>query len=232
MSKKYTFLLLDCDGTLMDFEKAEAQALEKLFQELGLVFKPEYRPLYHKINDACWKALERGEMTKEQLQKQRFRTFGEAICADFPAERAGERYIELLGEGSFLLPGALQVCQRLSQTHKLYLVTNGVEKTQIKRLSRSEIKEYILEMFVSEAVGIAKPDPRYFQYVFEHIPGFRPEEALMVGDSLSSDIRGGLNAGIDTCWVNPSGQMRPEGWDITYEIRDITELPGILGEEK
>ena len=230
MKKKYSILLLDCDGTLLDFDRAEAQALRKVFEEFHIEFQPEFGILYHQINDACWKALERGEITKPELQRKRFRDLEAALPVSFPADSMGMRYMELLGEGSDLLPGALEICRELSRTYSLYLVTNGVARTQENRLNHSGIKEYIRGMFVSEAVGVAKPDFRYFQYVFAHIPGFRPEQALMVGDSLTSDIRGGINAGIDTCWVNAKGEPRPAGWPITYEIADIRGLRTVLEE--
>jgi 2-haloacid dehalogenase len=225
MAKTYTFFLLDCDGTLFDFNRAEEAALRQVFRELNLAYRPEYGDLYHRINDACWKALERGEITKPALQKKRFVDFGDALpIASFPAEQAGVLYMERLGDYSFLLPGASEVCQALSASKQLYFITNGVEKTQRNRLQRSDIKDYPIEMFVSEAVGVAKPDPRYFRYVFEHIPNFRPEEALVVGDSWTSDILGGIRAGVDTCWVNPTGEAAPQGMSATYEIRSIREL--------
>ena len=225
---KYTYLLLDCDGTLFDFKRAEQKAFSRLLHYLKIEEKEEYFSIYHTINDKCWKAFEQGELSKDVLQFKRFDDFRQAIDRDFSTVNAAKQYKEFLSEGYDLLPGAEEVCRILSAKYELYLVTNGVEKTQVNRLNHSGLLPYIKRMFVSEAVGIPKPDIGYFNYVFSQIPSFEKGRALIVGDSLTSDIQGGINAGIDTCWLHSDGQNCPDNMNITYTITDIRQLVSLL----
>lgn len=138
-------------------------------------------------------------------------------------------YHEELGKGGFLIPHAYEVCEALGKTHDLYIVTNGVAATQYSRFARSGLDKLVKGIFVSEEVGVPKPQKEYFDYVFAQIPGFKKEQALMVGDSLTADIQGGIHAGLDTCWYNPGRNQAPAGLNITYEIHDIRELTEIAG---
>ena len=228
MQKNYRFLLLDLDGTLYDFERAEAAALSDLLASWGLACGSRELEAYHQFNDACWKALERGEITKEQLKSKRFQDFLAFIGFEYDPVLAGEEYSENLSHYGFLLPGAIELLQALVKRYELYAVTNGIQKVQLGRWAASGIGVYFNNMFVSEEVGIAKPHSGYFEHVFAHIPGFCKEQTLLIGDSLSSDMKGGINAGIDTLWYNPAHIIKPQDLPITYEMDSLEKIQRFL----
>lgn len=228
----YRYLLFDADGTLFDFEKTEQQAFCDTMQKFGIPFTPEQFEMYRLINIHYWKQLEKGLITKEALLPKRYQDYLERIGrTDLSPESLNETYLSQLGEYAFLFPQALPLCERLCEKYTLLLVTNGVYSTQNKRFNRSAIKPCFLEMIVSEAIGYTKPDPRYFDYIFQKHAIRDKSECLIIGDSLSADIKGGRDYGIDTCFYNPSGTPAPAG-TCTYEIRQLTDLIDILDENK
>ena len=229
MQKKYKFLLLDLDGTLYDFDKAEDKALADLIASWGLsACSQKDIDAYHFFNDACWKALEKGEITKERLKVKRFEDFLNYLNFKHDPALAGEEYVDFLSQNGFLLDGAEELLRALSQCYELYAVTNGIEKVQQGRWKASGIGRYFKDMFVSDSIGIAKPNLGYFEHVFANIPGFNKEETLMIGDSLSSDMKGGINAGIDTLWYNPKHIEKPADMSITYELDDLGKIKEFL----
>ncbi len=210
---KYTHILLDADNTLFDFNAAERLAVNALMKAHGFRPSRKYVRLYHEINDGWWKRLERGEVTLEQLQQRRFEQFTETVGMDGDPADINSEYKGNLGRfGTVLMPGALAFVKRLSRSHHLYIVTNGLASTQHQRFDRSPVLEYVDRLFISEEVGISKPEPEYFDYVVDAI-GAPREQMLIVGDSLTSDIKGGAASGIDTCWYNrrrkPTGDIVP-----------------------
>lgn len=238
---RYPILLLDADRTLFDFEKSKAAALQAAYQGAGLeavqTYSPEILARYSDINESWWRRLERGECTKPQLQIGRFREFFAALGVQADPAAFNQMYMNELGNGSYLLPHALEVCRELAKDCRLYIVTNGVSETQRRRIDASPLAELLSGIFISEEAGFPKPDVRYFDYVFSRIPGVERREILLVGDSLTSDMQGAENAGLDSCWFNPAGQKRPSQPAITYEIWDLRQLPalvrtGCLSEEK
>ncbi len=229
MQKEYKYLLMDLDGTLYDFDKAEDKALKDLLVSWGLVnCSEEDIQAYHFYNDACWKALERGEITKERLKTKRFEDYLAYLHFDYDPVLAGEEYAENLSHNGFLLDGAWELLEALSERYELYAVTNGIEKIQLGRWAASGIGRFFKGMFVSDSIGIAKPNLGYFEHVFANIPGFEKEKALLIGDSLSSDMKGGVNAQIDTLWYNPKHQPRPTDMPITYELDNLGKIKDFL----
>ncbi len=225
---KIKTLLLDADGTLLDFDRSEQAALQETFEELKLPFESHTHAVYHKHNDACWKALERGEITRDELKIRRFQmTFGELHVDGDPA-LATKTYEGNLGNHAFPFPGAEEVCQRLSRKYDLYIVTNGLKHVQTSRMLKTKIPEIVKGIYISEDVGYAKPAPEFFDKIFADHPEWKRNETLIVGDSLSGDMLGGKNAGILTCWVNRNGEPRPEDLPIDWEISHITELEKVL----
>lgn len=227
---RYPILLFDADGTLLDFEQTEADALTETFRKFSLPLDGRIRKRYLEINHGLWKAFENGEITKAQVLNTRFAQLFRELNLNGPTDGTFERcYQDALAYGHALMPDALEVCRNLSRCHELYIVSNGVSSTQFKRLDESGLRPFMKQVFVSEDVGYQKPMKEYFDYVERHISGFDRKNALMIGDSLASDIRGGMMAGIDTCWYNPGclaggGQVKPD-----YEIRDLKELYEICG---
>ena len=222
------YLLLDLDDTILDFKKAEAVALDTTLREFGLEPTETVRSRYHLINKSFWEALERKEVTRQQVLVGRFRQLFDEMGIAADAEVISERYKENLGIGHYFLPGAEEAVKALSKEYDLYLMSNGTTTVQNSRLDSAGIRPYFKDIFISQQIGVNKPDREYFTRCFAKIEGFEPEKALIVGDSLTSDILGGINAGIATCWVNPAGaepkpHIRPD-----YQIPSITELSKLL----
>lgn len=225
---RYSIILFDADDTIFDFHRACHYALDVIFPKYGLPNTLESHETYMRINQNAWNEFEQGILTKEQLKYQRFRRLLDFWEREGDAVQMSEDYMDALGEGAFLIDGAMETCRALSQERRLYFVTNGVERVQRSRLSHSPIREFFTDIFVSETVGIPKPHREYFDFVFSHIPDFDLEKAIIVGDSLTSDMAGGVTAGLDTCWYNPKGLPRQENLPLTYEIRRLPELLDIL----
>lgn len=226
---RYKVLLIDADDTLLDFQKCEQVAINDTFKKYGLAFNEAIFEIYKKHNHALWAAFERGEVSKKEILEKRFRnTFEELGYRDVPSSFE-EDYQKALGEGGYLLPNVEKVLEQLSSKCSIYIATNGVKATQRSRLVKSGILKYIKDVFISEEIGAQKPQKEYFEAVFAKLGDVNKEEILMVGDSLGSDIQGGVNAGIDTCWLN---LHKKESTLPTYEIHEISELANlVLAEE-
>ncbi len=221
---KYEFLLLDADGTLFDFLRCEREALCDALRAAGITPNEEMIAKYSEINDGYWKMLERGEIGKSELRVARFVTFCAHYGFDVDVARLAVDYTDALSTKGFLIEGALDACRTLAAHCKLYIVTNGIGTVQRGRIEPSPLRPFIQELFISEEMGAEKPHPAFFDTVAARIPNFDREKALVVGDSLSADIRGGVGAGIDTCWFNPAGKQAPLDLPITYEISTLEQL--------
>ena len=224
----YPYLLFDADNTLFDFDQAERNAHLLLCRAHGLAFSEEGYQLYHKCNADLWRDFDRGLCTKEYLLVERFRRYLAITGEHADPEALNRDHLRALGEGAMLLPGAEELCRVLSRDHRLYLLTNAVASVQKTRFANSAIAPYFQGVFISEEVGVGKPDSAYFDYVFHAVPGLARDNALVIGDSLTSDIQGANNAGLPCCWFNPKGQPRPQGLRIDYEIRALEELYAIV----
>lgn len=224
----FDFLFIDLDDTVLDFKKAEHVALCKTLSEAGIEPSDGVCARYSQINRSYWERLERKEVTREQLQIGRFTDLMAEYGVQGDARWCAGRYMENLGMGHYFLPGAEEALCSLSQRYKLYLASNGNTKIQKSRIASAGIEKYFEEIFISAAVGADKPDKGFFDYCFARIPGFNPKKAMIVGDSLSSDILGGKNAGITTCWVNPAHKPCREGIIPDYEIESLSQLEALL----
>ena len=222
------FLLLDLDDTILDFHYAEYTALGKTLEAFGIDASPAVREKYSSINRACWERLERGELTRAQVAVGRFEELFRLLGVEADAARCAAAYTENLAQGHCFLPGAKEALERLQGRYKLYLVSNGTASVQAGRLKSAAIGHLFRDIFISQEVGFDKPALAFFTRCFARIPGFDPARAMIVGDSLTSDIRGGKNAGIATCWVNPGHKPAREGLIPDYEIESITQLPALL----
>ena len=236
--KPYRFLLFDADDTLLDFDADMLHAFQATYQTCFGTQKPYSTAMldcYEACNNRWWDKFERQECTKPQLYEGRFRDFmGEAGLTGNP-EEINRVYFENLGQGGALLPGALELVKELAPHYQMYIVTNGNAVSQRTRLERSGLMVYIKDVFVSEEAGAGKPDKVYFDYVFARIPGFRREEALLIGDSLTSDMQGAQNGGIDSLWYYPLALMYHPEWEeqakdlaITYRAGSFAEIKQLL----
>lgn len=222
-------LFLDLDDTILDFKKAERIAVRKAISEAGVDATEEVCARYSEINLMHWQMLERGEITREQVLVNRFAVLFEELGHSVNAESVARNYERLLGIGHYYLPGAEEtVKQVLFGKYRMFLASNGTARVQHSRLTSADLYPYFEKVFVSEDIGFNKPSREYFEGCFRQIPDFDPSKALMVGDSLTSDILGGINAGLKTCWVNPAGKTAPEHIQPDYVIGSITELPALL----
>ena len=225
---KYDIFLLDVDDTILDFHKAEHLALGKTFRQFGLEPTEAVMARYSQINKAHWERLERKELTREEVLVGRFAVLFAEVGIEADAEKCARAYEDNLSVGHYFLPGAQEALEALSRKYKLYLASNGTAKVQAGRLASANISHYFQEIFVSQEIGANKPDLVYFQRCFAKIPGFDPEKAMMVGDSLTSDILGGQQAGMATCWVNPQGKSGRQDIRPDYEIQALHQLEALL----
>lgn len=225
---KYEFLLFDADHTLFDFNKSEYLALKDALEELGCPSDDAVIERYSDINVKYWKMLERGEIDKISLKLARFVEFGRAYGFEEKAEALSDRYMENLSHEAHLFDGALEMIEKLSKKYRLFIITNGVKSTQDGRFGISPITKYFEKIFISEVIGAEKPSVEFFNAVANGIDGFDKERALVIGDSLSSDIRGAINSGMDCVWFNPRGKEAPEGWSITYNVKCFDEILNLL----
>ena len=226
---RYDVLLFDADNTVLDFDSSEEQALRRAFSDDGLEFSPNTLEVYRKNNISQWQLFEQGKLTKSQVLINRFElTFRDLNLPSDKAKHTGDLYEEYLKDGFFVVPHAVEVLTALQDTCRLYIVSNGVAEIQNSRMKGSGLEKYFLDRFVSETVGYPKPQIEYFNYCFGHIDNFDKSKTLIIGDSLTSDIQGGVNAGIDTCWFNPKHLNNASELAPTYEIDDLRQLLKIV----
>lgn len=220
-------VLLDLDDTILDFHLSENKAIKQTLHDFALPDDDETARLYSRFNDSVWKKLEKGEMTREEILVERFRLLVQALGADADPCTINERYRVYLSRGSDLLPGAETLLKTLYGRYRLFIVSNGSTVIQQHRLSGAGIERYFEGIFFSEAIGADKPSKLFFDRCFARIENFEREKAVLVGDSLTSDILGGINAGVRTCWFNPSGR-KAENVRPDREFHTLEELPAIL----
>ena len=222
-------ILWDIDGTLLNFEEAEKHAIRACFTRFGLgECTDSMLADYSAINRVYWQKLERGEMSKPEILVGRFATFFEKYGLDISCAPAFNAQYQLsLGDTVCFHPHGLEVVTALRGKVKQYAVTNGTKVAQQRKLLRSGLDRLLDGVFISEDIGIEKPGVEFFHRVWAQIGEFDPSEVMIVGDSLTSDIQGGNNAGILCCWFNPSQKARPENLRIDYEIDDLEQILSI-----
>ena len=227
---RYDTVLFDADNTLLDFSRSEREALLDALSSFGVSVTEQMIEEYSRINTAIWKRLERGEIDKLSLRTRRFTEFCELFSLSLDVEALSAAYLKALSTKSYTIKGAKEVCEALSQHCRLYIITNGIAFVQHGRFAACELTPFFAERFISEEMGAEKPERAFFDAVFAKISAFDPDKTLVVGDSLSSDIAGGIGAGLDTCWYNPHGKPAPDDMPITYHISRLEDvIPLVLG---
>lgn len=229
--KKYTTILFDADDTLLDFGKDETDALTIILEKYGIETSDKNIKAYKEINISLWKALERGEIDKPTLKRIRFSLFFEKIgfVTDEDHFKINEEYLGNLGNGGNLLKGAKELAEKLkNEGYDLYIVTNGIENTQKRRLTKAGILPLFTDIFVSEAIGHQKPKKEYFDYVLSHIKEKDISKVLLVGDSLTSDIKGATDAGITCVWLRHDEGTDYSAYRPDFIIDDISEVKNLL----
>jgi 2-haloacid dehalogenase len=224
----YEWILFDADGTLFDYDRAEANALQRTFEEMGQRFEPGFVDAYRRVNGQIWLDFERGRISQERLRTRRFELLFEDTGLDLSPETFSPRYLQNLAHCTDLIDGAEEVVRALYGRTSLMLITNGLQEVQWPRFVGSALRGYFDGLVISEEVGVAKPAPGIFDVAFKAMGHPDRAAVLMVGDSLTSDMRGGIDYGIDTCWFNPGRQPRDPELEIRYEIHDLRQLLGLV----
>ena len=229
----YRALFFDADDTIFDYQKAEHEAFRSTAEAFDLGDRlDEAHALYRKHNDAVWSALEKGDITQDELKVERFRRMLHDLGVD--EDRAPEMsayYVDRLSEQTYLMPGAEQLIRDAAHRYLLVLVTNGLTRVQRRRFSAAPVTRYFRKILISEEVGTAKPDPAIFSAAFQDFD-ITPSDVLFIGDSSSSDMAAAHSAGMDFCWLNLKDQEVPEEYQPSYIISRLDELRPILGLEK
>lgn len=224
----FKILFLDLDDTILDFHKAERIAIAKTIREFGVEPTEDVLTLYHHINKRHWEMLERGELNRDQVKVRRFGALFQELGLNVDAPACALAYENSLSIGHYFLPGAEKAVESLRKKYRLFLASNGTAKVQAGRMTSANLYRFFEKVFVSEQMGCNKPSAAFFEACFAQIPDFDKASAMMVGDSLTSDMKGANNAGIAACWVNPNGAPRPADIHIDFEIKALSELEGLL----
>lgn len=221
-------VLLDLDDTILDFHQSERVALTQTLRHFGMEPTEHALSRYHLLNQSQWKRLERGEITRDEVKTQRFRLLFDELGADCSPQDATAYYEDGVRQCCFFIDGGKELLEALSADYRLYIVTNGTARVQEHRIRLGNIAAYIDDVFISQYIGFEKPQAEFFDYCFAHIPDFKREETVIIGDSLSSDMQGGKNAGIQTVWYNPQRSEDRAGVQPDHEVRTLEEIPSLL----
>ena len=224
----FEYLFLDLDDTILDFHKAEHLAIGKVMQHFGVEPTEERRSRYSQINKWHWHQLELKNMTRDEVLEGRFAVFFEELGIQVDRYAVARLYEEYLSQGHWFMPGAEEAVETLSKKYRLFLASNGTASVQKGRMTSANLYRFFEISFVSQEIGHNKPSKEYFEAAFARIPGFDKSKCLMVGDSLTSDIQGGINAGLKTCWVNPTHAPHPADIVPDYEIEYLHQLDALL----
>lgn len=226
---KYEIILFDADETLYDFKKSEREAFKNTMLKFNINYDENYHlKIYKEINSALWKEFEQGLVTQEVLKIERFKRLSKALKIRFDENEFANSYIENLANASFLYDNSLELIETLNKSFRLAIVTNGLTSVQNKRIRQSNIAKFFDAIVISEEILIAKPNPKIFEHTLKLMNFSDKSKVLMIGDSLSSDIQGGINFGIDTCWYNPNKIINETSIKPTYEISNFDELKLLL----
>jgi len=226
---RYRWLIFDADGTLFDFRLGETTALQQTTRKHDVTYSPDLHDAYSAISAVLWKQFELGGVSLVHLRVERFERLFTELGIDLDAESFNIDFMETLGQQRQLLPGAEAVVRDLSSRFRLLLATNGIAVVQRPRFARSSIRRYFEDVVISDEIGVAKPQTGFMaEAAFSRMGEPRKTEVLMIGDSLSSDIAGGVNFGIDTCWFNPDGLALDGSPKPTYEIADLSEIDSVV----
>ena len=221
-------ILLDLDDTILDFHKAEHIALSATLCEIGIEPTEAVLKRYSEINRAHWKRLELGELTRPEVLHGRFTQLFCELGVVGDCYEAQRIYEWKLGTGHYFLDGGQELLDTLYEKYDLYLASNGTDIVQTRRIASAEIGHYFKELFISQRLGYDKPNPEFFRLAFEKIENFKKEETVIIGDSLSSDILGGINAGITTVWFDPHGNGATGSIKPDYTVKRLDEIPALL----
>ncbi|MCB2288303.1 YjjG family noncanonical pyrimidine nucleotidase [Clostridium sp. CS001] len=226
---KYEIIIFDADETLFDFKRSERDAFKNAVLEFDIEYDENHHlKIYQDINTAIWKEFEDGLITQEKLKVERFKRLSDKLDTNFDEIQFSKSYMKHLANASFLYDDSISLVEGLHKDYRLTIITNGLKDVQDNRIRKSIIAKYFEDIVVSEEVLVSKPDPKIFEHALNNIKHTDKGKVIIVGDSLTSDIQGGINFGIDTCWFNPNKIINKTGINPTYEISNLMELKDIL----
>ena len=220
--RKYKFLLFDVDDTLLDFQKAEFEAFKMLLNEYNIEYSDKYYEIYRNENHRLWKEYELGLIKRHEIFDNRLIPLFAHLDLNADPVKASYDFLTYLSKGAYLIGNTYQKLEELSKKYKLYIITNGEPKVQYPRLEDVNIMKFFDGIFISEEIGASKPNKEFFEYIEKKIPGFNKKEAIVIGDSLTSDIKGAISYGIDACWFNPNNKTTD--FKVKYIISSISEI--------
>lgn len=224
----YKVLIFDADGTLFDFEQAEQQAFKQMLEERDIPFTDSLFQSYLQANKQVWNELEQGHITQEELKYKRFLGFLTLSKLEGQAKDMAISYMQYLSHASILYPNALELIKNLSKDYRVTILTNGLKEVQDRRIRKSILAPYIEDVVISDEIGIAKPDKAIIEHALKNIGHEDKASVMIIGDSLTSDIQGGINASITTVWLNVKKEKRTKNIQPDYEIHTLEELYEIL----
>ncbi len=225
--RRYSWLLFDADDTLFNYKKAEETALLNVFAHYQVPFQSSFHEIYTRINHHYWQQFEAGQINLVDLRVNRFRDLLSELKLPVEPITFSKTYLEYLGRDSQLLPGVVDTLTTLAPYYHMAIITNGISTVQRSRLAGSPIQSLFDHIFISEEIGFSKPSGGYFDFVFHKLGNPQKSEVLVIGDSLSSDISGGIQYGLDTCWFNPQQLPNPQKTVPSFEIQNLSELIAI-----
>lgn len=222
-------ILFDLDETLLDFKRSESRALSNMLRHIGVEPTEKVISRYSEINKSRWKLLEQGLLTRQQVKESRYEILFAELGVDYSAAEATAYYEAQLSQKGFMFPDTIKLLESLYGRYRMYIVSNGGSNVQSGRLADSGIGKYFEDIFISEDAGAEKPSREFFDYCFGRRPEINVDESVIIGDSLTSDIQGGINVGMRTIWFNPDGQQA-EKIHPDYEVKSLMEIPALLEE--
>ena len=225
----YDVIIFDIDETLFDFNETEILALKRTVEDLELIYNKDYHyKLYKEINSSLWKDLEKGLTTGDKLKSQRFELFAQALEIEINIDQVSDNFLSYLAHGAFLFDDSIPLLDYLKNKYVLSIITNGLKYVQNIKISKSNIGHYFKDIVISEEVNVSKPNTEIFKIALSNLNQVDKSRVLMIGDSLSSDIKGGNDFGIDTCWYNPNNKINTTSIKPTYAISSLKDLFSIL----
>ncbi|HIX24188.1 MAG TPA: YjjG family noncanonical pyrimidine nucleotidase [Candidatus Lachnoclostridium avicola] len=226
---KMKALLIDIDGTLLDYRQSEALGISAIMEHYGVTPTPELAAHYHDVNQSFWEKYEKGEITRAQINEGRYPAFFGELGVEVDPEVCEEIYQNFVNNRLVPVEGAEDMLRYLSGKYLLYAASNGYSDKQRERLRKAGMIFYFTDIFVSQETGSQKPQKEFFDYCFARMPaGLKRDEVMIIGDGLTSDMRGGNNAGIHTCWLNAYGEVNHAGVSIDVEIHSLAEIRNFL----
>lgn len=223
--KKYDIFLFDADNTLYDFDQSRDYALKVILNQFGKDFTPEASHIFEAIGKPLWEKYESNKILEGELQEERMTSFLKAFDIQGDPIEAGAQFLFELGKSSYLIEGALKLCEKIAEAgKKTFIITNGLRGSNDAREAYSPIIPHVVDAFVSESIGHRKPSQAYFDHVLANIPAVAKDKILIIGDSLTADIAGGQVMGVDTCWFNPKKLQNTTQFIPTYEVASLEEV--------